>query len=299
MGGYRIEPGTDVGAELRRIAHDQVRRAREDLAGDDPHTAVHEVRKRGKKLRALLRLVRDAAPELYRGENAAIRDAAGRLAGLRDAVIVVAAYDALIGRHRDQLRPEVVAAVRDGLIAGREDATDTDLDAALAAFRADLDVLDARIDGWELDADGFDAAAGGLHRTYRRCCLRLTDAYEQGTTEALHEWRKRVKYHRHHLDLLRGGWPPVLRPHRRALGELGELLGDDHDLAVLRARLVADPARHGGDEAVGLLTALLDRRRMELQRAAWLLGRRCTTEPPDALVGRLRGYWEVAVDARG
>ncbi|MFP4311016.1 MAG: CHAD domain-containing protein [Nitriliruptoraceae bacterium] len=298
MGGYRIDPGGDVTAEIRRIARDQVRRARTDLDGPDPHVAVHEARRRCKKLRALLRLVRDAAPEPYRTENAAIREAARRLAGLRDAAVVVDAYDALVERHRDHLDPGVAAAIREGLTAARQDAADADLAVALAAFRADLDALDGRIDDWALDAAGFDAVAGGLHRTYRSCRRRLADAHDAGTTEALHEWRKQVKYHRHHLDLLRRIWPRVLDPHRRALDELGNLLGDDHDLAVLHARMAADPDRHGGHAAVEAVVALLGVRRAELQHAAWLLGRRCTTETPEALVGRLRGYWDVAVDAR-
>jgi len=53
---------------------------------------------------------------------------------------------------------------------------------------------------------------------------------------------------------------------------LGDLLGDDHDLAVLRREVAGDPERFGGPEALQPLLARIDRRRQKLERDAVILG---------------------------
>lgn len=62
---YRIDPGADLQEELRAIARDQVEAALSDLSDptDDVVAAVHDCRKRCKKLRGLVRLVRPALGE--------------------------------------------------------------------------------------------------------------------------------------------------------------------------------------------------------------------------------------------
>ncbi len=83
---YRIKKGDkSVQAGLRRIADEQIGRALGEIDDDDLDFAekVHQVRKRCKKLRGLIRLVRPAFDD-YSAENGAFRDAAQMLSGVRD-----------------------------------------------------------------------------------------------------------------------------------------------------------------------------------------------------------------------
>jgi hypothetical protein len=43
-----------------------------------------------------------------------------------------------------------------------------------------------------------------------------------------------VKYNRYHDRLIAPLWPPVFSAVRETAGELSDILGDDHDPAVLR-----------------------------------------------------------------
>ena len=83
-----------VQAGVQRIALSQVNAAIEEI--DDPalgpHETVHQVRKRCKKLRGLIRLVRSVFPA-YEDENAAFRDAARTLSFVRDAEAKAETYD--------------------------------------------------------------------------------------------------------------------------------------------------------------------------------------------------------------
>ncbi|MFW6346768.1 MAG: hypothetical protein ACOC0M_10635, partial [Halomonas sp.] len=54
---------------------------------------IHQVRRRCKKVRALLRLVRSSNRPLYERENAAYRDAARRVADLRETTGLIEAFD--------------------------------------------------------------------------------------------------------------------------------------------------------------------------------------------------------------
>ena len=74
---------------------------------------------------------------------------------------------------------------------------------------------------------------------------------------------------------------------------LGELLGEDHDLAVLAQRLTTTPERFGGEETRELLFALIARRRKELEEEALLLGQRLLQDPPPVFARRLQGYWKA------
>jgi hypothetical protein len=82
---YRIPPDEYPETVLRRIAREEIGAAIEDIdSAADLHEAVHEVRKRLKRIRGLLRLFRPAFPA-YFAENAWFRDEAARLSELGDA----------------------------------------------------------------------------------------------------------------------------------------------------------------------------------------------------------------------
>ncbi len=290
MWTYRLAPGLPVAAEVRRVAVEQLTRAAHDLDDPDRHEAAHETRKRCKKLRALVRLVRGAAPEVHRTENPALRDAARRLSADRDQAAAVEAFDAFVDHHGDDLAADAFVEVRVGLLEGRDEATDP-WEPQRDAVRADLRDVQARIAGWELHGEGFAVLRDGLHRTYRAARQRMADAVDDGGDATRHEWRKQAKYHWHHLQLLRAAWPPVLRVQAAQVHRLTEMLGHERDLAALLARVRDDPDRYGGVEVVGSFGALVERRRGELLAASRTLGGRCFAEPPRAFVDRVERYW--------
>ena len=110
------------------------------------------------------------------------------------------------------------------------------------------------------------------------------------TVEILHEWRKQAKYLRYHLELLTPTWPEVVGKLAAEAKKLGDLLGDDHDLAVLRAMVVPSHAR-GHAEQDGFLGELIDRQRERLQAKAIASGELLYRERPKEFVCRLTAYW--------
>jgi len=304
---YRFQfDDRSVEAGLRRIALDQIDRALAEIDDPalEPHATVHQVRKRCKKLRGLVRLVRPAFGG-YKAENAAARDAARALSGLRDTEALIEAYDALVARYGEEVDRRAFAPVRRRLTLRQQEAADgADVERALAAVRDDMAAARERAAGWRLDEveNGFDALAGGLAKTYRRARKAMAGAREAPTEETVHEWRKRAKYHWYHARLLAPMWPGPMRAHRDAAKRLSDMLGDHHDLAVLRRTVAGDRAAFGPAAAVTRFERLAARRQGELEAEGFALGARLLAEPPKALARRWGAYWnawgaEAAQDA--
>lgn len=294
---YRLPLDEPVADAVRRTAHERARHAAAQLrerAGKDPETAIHEARKDCKKLRSLLRLVREGMDAgARRRENAALRAVARSLSASRDVAAVLGTLDDLAERGAGQVPATTFGALREAL-AGRAATAGAEAGAIDAAAAA-LEQLDARIDAWPLAACDDDALVRGLERCHRRGRAALRAARAEPSDERLHEWRKRVKDLWYAQRLLRDAWPPVLAAEAAQTGELADLLGGDHDLAVLR-ELLAGEAGPGGAAAVDLepVLALADRRRAELRARAWELGARVYAERPGAAARRHARYLRAA-----
>ena len=286
---FQFESPT-VPVEVRRMARERLDDAVEALTeaarGHDLHDNVHRARKRAKHVRALTRLIRGSAPRVHGDVNTRVRDAARLVSDLRDSQALIETVDDL----EDDEAVGDVAAVRERL-AARRDALAADATPAVEEALTLLVEVRAGVGHWELPADGVDALLGGFAKTYGRCRKRLDEVRQAPSTDALHEWRKRVKYHRYHVRVLEPVWAAALGTREDELHTLTDLLGDDHDLAVLRGVLEEDPVIDR--PAARTITGVLDRRRAELQQAALPLGARLFALRPDAMVAQLQTWWQA------
>ena len=106
----------------------------------------------------------------------------------------------------------------------------------------------------------------------------------------LHAWRKRVKDLWYHVRLLEPLSPGALHGYAGEAHHLSDLLGEDHDLAVLRETLLADGAVPADLDSV---VTLIDHRREQLQAEALQVGARLYVEKPKAFRRRIRAYWKA------
>jgi len=258
--------------------------------------AVHEARKSGKKLRALLRLVRPAiSARTYRKENTALRDAARPLTEVRDAKVLIDTLDKLGQHFATRVRGRPFAPIRKELMAYKREVRTRVLDKEHGFAVVETAIRDAlaRLDDWTAVPNRWSSVGHGVRQVYRQARRALAEARAEPTVEHLHEWRKHVKYLRYQLTVLQPLWPEGMAPLVEQADHLGELLGEDHDLAVLRQMLAVEPERFGGEDARALLLALIDSRRKELEEEAMLLGQRLFQDPPPVFARRLKGYWTV------
>ena len=293
---YRFEHGETIPDGVRRIAREQIDDALELLAEPADHVeeAVHEVRKNCKKLRGLVRLMRPGMGDDYTTANVTFRDAARELSSIRDAHALLETFDELVAAHASRVHTQGVTSVRAELSRRATEASEavTSDDERIEHAHALLTEGRDRINDWPLDDDA-DVLGAGAAKTYKRGRKRLRDSMVDPTDENLHQWRKRVKYTWYHLRLVRDSAPSVLKPLVKRFHDLSDVLGDDHDLAVLTEQLHATPDAFGGHAAVGRAMEIIDASRDDLQRRARSLGSRLYVESPGAFAERLTGYWST------
>ena len=288
---YRFARG-DAGIEaaLRRIAAEQLDGALAALEGADAdlERSVNGVRTATKRIRALLRLLRAVFPG-YSEANAALRTLAARLADVREAQVLLATFDSVAGESGGK----TLAAFRKELEADEAAAALRVRGAVLEDARARLLAFRAAAEGWRIERDGFGALRKGLRRTCRKAVKLMGEAGGAAgdDIEAFHEWRKHIKDHGFQVRLLHD-IDPGLTARGAMLGRLGNLLGEQHDLCALEARL-----HDRKEKALRRLEKAAIERRHVLEKEALKLGAVLFEEPCKARLRRWERAWDDWRDA--
>jgi CHAD domain-containing protein len=294
---FQLKSDESVRKGLKRMVLKQIEKAQEGLqASNNSDQTVHDARKCCKRIRALLRLLRhELGDKSYQMENKCFRDAARPLTEVRDAQILIESLDKLSEQFAEQLTAQAFSAVRDELQRERKEIRKRVLkeQEAFPVLSSTLQEAAARVRKWSIRGKGWSLLKPGLQRVYAKGRRSLPGAVAESSVETLHELRKQAKYLWHQLQVLECVWPPVMKELEDQMHELTTLLGDDHDLAVLREKVSSAPDKFGGDSTVELLLSVIDRRREELQRDAFALGQRLYLDPPSGFVRHLQGYWKA------
>lgn len=289
---YKFDAEEPVQEAVVRCAAEQLDHAVGELSeriNDDPVRAVHNARKAIKKERSLLRLARGViASEDRRRENAALREAARELSGTRDADVMTATLDDLADRYAGQVPAKTFDAIREQLRSPSGRRPDSALQARAVQ---ELGALRVRVDDWKLVGGGWKAIEGGLLRSYTRGRKAFARARGERSVENLHAWRKRVKDLWYQQRLLGPICGPGARGQAKDAHRLADLLGDDHDLALLRQELAPNEMAVAVD--LHAVVELVDHRRGELQTEAMALGERVYADSPKAFRRRMRRSWRA------
>jgi CHAD domain-containing protein len=294
---YRLRRSEPPAAGIRRVAEGRAMDALEQIRGqtqEDREDAIHETRKDLKKLRSVLRLVRDElGDDAYRRENTRFRDVGRTLSGARDAQVKLETAKSLRERFGDRLDESSLRRYEAALEADRgRQAEEVSGGEAVDRAAAEIEAGHAAIAEWPLDADDWSLVEPGLDRSYRRGRARFADVRAAPSDEAVHEWRKRVKDLWYQLRILRNSWKPVMAETGDQAHELADLLGDHHDLAVLRDDALARRELWADGELESFAEAIAERQD-ELIRDALVRGERLYAEKPKAFKRRMRAYWEA------
>jgi CHAD domain-containing protein len=292
---YEFGADEPVQQAIIRCATEQLDKAVSELcetAKQDPGGAVHAARKAIKKERSLLRLARGAMPQQQRRrENARLREVARRLSDVRDADVMIAAAGELSERFAGQLPASTWEKIQSHLEARRSAERSPGQGWADGPVVEELVSVRSGVGDWQLSTGGWQAFGTGLVRSYRRGRQACARARAGGQTDDFHVWRKRVKDLWYHERLLAPTCGATVAGHVAELDRLSDLLGDDHDLAVLRDKLTHESTAVAVD--LDAVLKLIDHRRAELQTEAGHVGRRVYAEKPKAFRHRMRRAWKA------
>jgi CHAD domain-containing protein len=288
--------------EVRRVAREELEGTLKELltVNDQARsTAVHEARKHLKKVRALIRLLRPATGKAFcKGENSAMRKAAQRMSSIRDSHVRVQTIKKLIEKSGKRRTPAAFARVQAAMDARlRQVLEESEKEDWSKQAAADMEQALCRLDKWPLKRVRTKSLRGGLKAACKKARRALTVARGNATDANLHELRKTVKDLWYDLRLLDGERPPPIVALTKPVRDLGQKLGDDHDLAMLLAARADNPLPEPADWET--LEKAIASRRPRLQRAALRLASKALIRKPGAFADFVVGRWETWHSYRG
>lgn len=274
---FELQPREPLGHGIARVFGREAKKAgRSGRVGDVPGI-VHELRRRMKKMRAILRLVREEiGEERFQLENQRLRELGRTLSEMRDAEVRLRTLDRVLARSFDEKR--LFRSLRNE-VAER----------ARACRKAAGEVLEETIfhEPEPLPLDGLSTArlCEALEMTYRRARKAQRVAREKPTPEHLHELRKRAKDLWYDLRLLQRAFPEVLKPQAAQYRRLTKLLGEYLDLTLLLAALQKSAPE------LKPLAAAMKTRQSRMRRASLDLAGLCLAEKPKKFATRFALYF--------
>src|SRR5262245_36041860 len=248
---------------------------------------VHEVRKHLKKLRAAMRLaIGVVGKNCHAGENRCVRDIGRLVSDLRDAQVRLQTFIQLRDKAAKNSERQCFPRTEELLMLERESFS-----AAFAGWQKEaipqLENLKTRLMAWPLDGLNMKEICYAVCKIYRRGQRALATAIDDPDPENFHAWRKRVKDLWYELRILYPLNRTVLEEMAHDAEVLGELLGSEHDLEFLRARLEKESGDEALDNELAKLQKLINKRTKRLRRDALELGRRFYAEPSKAFGKRI------------
>ncbi|HEY4370282.1 MAG TPA: CHAD domain-containing protein [Steroidobacteraceae bacterium] len=294
-----LKQGEPAMRGVRRVLIDHIDRAihtlqRHSLADG----LVHGTRKEMKRMRAGLRLLREALGETaYRGLNRSVRDAARPLTPIRDAKVLRDALNNVLqqaGNAAQKTRPSALRqALQQEQRLSRDKLSNKDLNAISTRLQEVKQHLQ-RLPDSRFDRAPTDVA---LKRAYKKAHRAFALTEREPSNEHLHEWRKQVKYHFYELQFVQPLAPKRIDATSKQAHRLSDHLGDDHDLALLHEKIALHATQAEASAETTATDALikeLKRRRAKLQRKSYRLGKKLYADKPKQVAKQIEKY----VDAR-
>ena len=295
----RLRRDAPIASEVRRLVLQQLEAAISELrAVGDPTSddAIHDARRRVKKIRAVIRLVHPALDKTSRAIDRDLKRVSRMLAPVADGQGIIETLDQIARRYRKLLPTRAVRSIQAGL---RERSARIDREAnARGIIRMAADTLRAertRLRRWPIRGDGFGSIASGLEESYRRARKGMILAWSKPNAHHYHAWRRYVKDHWFHVRLVEEKCGNQLLPYQRRLEALDGVLGEDHNLVILR-EVLADDGYASRSETARCLRVVSRYQRL-LRHHAETLGVRIYGEKPCRYVRRVKRLWIVPASA--
>jgi CHAD domain-containing protein len=274
---FRLNRHESVSHGLRRVTRKEVRAALDAVRTARALTpsTLHALRKRVKRIRALLRLCQHDAGRGLRRRRRRLRDACLPLSPIRDldamraTLADLARLDSRVLPAHDQR--DVQARLRRDrrLLIGsyRRDGVVADIGRALKD-------VSTQIDRWHPDDGDVAALLPRLRRSHERCRAALRRVTRDGHDADYHEWRRCITTLRNQLRLFDDRAPRV-QAAVVALDAAAHALGEDHNLVVLRDTLASWAAENGTALHSRLLRLIASRQRTLRKTALQSAGALC------------------------
>ena len=297
MKGFSISNTESISINIHRILLEQLHYIimQSERGQDEVHKSIHETRKSMKRIRAVLRMIRDEIGySSYYRENTFYRDLSRKLSDIRNFEVLSNSIKNLQEDLSKTIPPDVFALLEEEL--GRQQnmvmGGQAGLVQILKEIAGEIEIARDRIYDFPIRHNDFRVFEGGLSRMYRQGKRYLREARNDPSPNQLHDLRKRMKYFWYQVEILHPIFPGPMKAYASTLEAIAENLGIYHDLQLLQDFLSESNIIPDDKLSETLQEACLARKSMLLYNI-WPLADIAYSEKPAALVNRLASYWNV------
>ena len=293
---YQLDKDIALKKNISDIAAEEIKGCLNSLDNMGVHEAVHDIRKRLKKLRALARLVRDELGEdTYKKINIYFRDVGRELSDFRDLTAHIETINLLNERYGKYLYVNFFNSITAQF---EQQRSEMEKELKDQNFFSDhlpdkLKYAREKLVKWPVKSNDIHIILPSIKRVYKRGKNALENSYANPTDENFHEWRKRVKYLWYQTLLLQETWPQFFQTLETEVHQLADFLGDDHDLMVFKKKINSEVITAKDPQQLELMNALINQCSIHLRNNARTKGELIYAETPSEFAKRIGSYTEV------
>ena len=294
---YSFDPHLSLRENVRQVALELLDEGLVQIndAESGPVETVHDLRKRCKKMRALVRLVCPGRRDAVRMENERYRDTSMLLSDVRDAQITIEVFDQIVD---GVAHPDMTPIFRDFLVSRCRVVEEMEggIDGRLKKTKERFVSGRERILKWPLDNVCGVLLQEGFFKAYRRVVKAMRRAQADPTTENYHEWRKSAKNHWYHTRLLKPLWLDKMTMYKETVYELTDYLGSERDLFTLSEALSEMTSQEEDRNASVWIQEQIREKRAALRAKCLPIGEAISIWNPVPLVERFHVHWGAEID---
>ena len=297
MKGFSISNTESISINIHRILLDQFHSIimQSEMSQEEVHKSIHESRKSMKRIRAVLRMIRDEIGySSYYRENTFYRDLSRKLSEIRNFEVLSGSIKNLQEDLSNTIPADVFALLEEELGRQRNMVMggQAGLSQLLKEIAGKVEIARDRIYDFPIRHNDFRAFEGGLFRMYSQGKRYLRKVKKNPSPIQLHDLRKRMKYFGYQVEILQPIFPGPMRAYASTLETVAENLGIYHDLQVLQEFLSESNIIPDYKVNEALQEACLAKKSMLLYNI-WPMADIAYSEKPAAMVNRLASYWRV------
>jgi CHAD domain-containing protein len=302
MKGFSISNTESININIHRILLDQFHfiKMQSEKGQEEVDKSIHETRKSMKRIRAVLRMIRDEIGySSYYRENTFYRDLSRKLSEIRNFEVLSGSIRNLKEDLSNTIPPDVFELLEEELGRQRNMVTggQAGLSLLLREMARKIEISRDRIYDFPVRHNDFRAFEGGLFRMYRQGKRYLRNAKKNPSPTHLHDLRKRMKYFGYQVEILQPIFPGPMKAYTSTFETIAENLGVYHDLQVLQEFLGETDIIPDHKINETLQEACLARQSMLLYNT-WPMADIAYSEKPVAMVNRLASYWKVYAQSK-
>jgi CHAD domain-containing protein len=299
--GYFFEHNESVPTAIRRILAEQLDQACRELDTENAnlHDGIHNARRCFKKIQSLLHLIRgDLDPNVYDIEENRFKHIGQQLSKIRDSEAIIEAYDRLnatpsITPEHDETVYRSASSLKATLEKQRDINTFIQSDARTVVHELAQELKDIKssLELWPIAHKDISTIAKNFSRNYKKGRKALKCVYASPSIKGFHNWRKKVKIFEHQCYLLKECWPEFMEQKASDAKSLESLLGQDHDLSILRETLNSKSSQLDSNSC-DEVKKHAQQRQLQLRTKAHKLGKKLYKTHPMTMMQNVSAHWK-------